>query len=189
MSGGGDYVEESPGERALADLSEDQWEDYQDRFIPIEHAFMDRVDDIRDERPLAVGRGAATATQAYDDAYDTVNNQNMQRGAAPSSGAFMAGLDSVGMKEADTKGRMMVGADRETEERYYAGKQQVVNLGRGQSTQASLGMRRSAGLDAATARSDARAASTVTNAKWGATGTLAGVGTRMVGEKKGWFKK
>ncbi len=185
MSGDGDYVQESEGERMMADLSEEQWQDYQDRFIPLENQFMKRVDNIRDERDLAVGRAGATVTQAFDDTHKNVIDMNTRRGAAPGSGMFNAGLADASVAEAKSKGTAMVGADRNTEKRYYAGKQQVVNMGRGVATDANLGMRTMAGLDAATARSDAQAASTVNRAMWDAAGTAAGVAGRWGLEQAG----
>lgn len=187
MSGKGKYVEQSEGERMLADLSEEQWNDYQDRFIPIENAYMERLDSIRDERPLATGRAAASTTQAFDAAHKDVMEGNMQRGAGPGSGRFSAGLADMAVAEGGSKGNAIVRADRDTEKRYYAGQQQIVNLGRGVATDANLGMRRSAGLESATARSDAQAASTVSGAWYGAAGTVAGAAGRA-GLENDWFK-
>lgn len=188
MSGGGGYVEQSEGERQLADLADEQWADYQDRFIPLENAFMDRMEGIRDQRPLATGRAAATVTQAFDPAYDEAGRTMIRRGAAPGSGAFAGGLADIAAAEGKSRGSAVVSADRDTENRYYAGQQQIVNLGRGVATDANIGMRRMAGLGDATARADAQASMTESEAIHGAIGTVAGAAGRK-GLEDSWFNK
>lgn len=188
MSGGGGYVEQSEGERMLADLADEQWDDYQARFIPLENAFIGRMENVRNERPLATGRAAATVTQAFDPAYEDVGRTMIQRGAAPGSGAFTAGLADIAAAEGSARGKAVVAADRDTENRYYAGQQQIVNLGRGVATDANIGMRRMAGLGDATARADAQASMTESDAIHGAIGTVAGAAGRK-GLEDGWFKR
>lgn len=188
MSGKGKYVQQSEGERMLADLAEEQWQDYQTRFIPLENSFMDRMENIRDERPLATGRAAATVSQSFDPAYTEVAGQKIVRGAAPGSGAFAGGLADVAVAEGKSRGRAVVAADRDTENRYYAGQQQIVNLGRGVATDANLGMRRMAGMGAATASAEAQASTIESNAWNEAAGTVAGAAGRK-GLEDGWFGK
>ena len=185
-AGDSDYVQESEAEKQMAELAGEQWDDYKERFVPLENEFMGTMDEIRNERPLATGRAANTVTQAYDSAYDTVSMNNTSRGADPSSGSSMMGLAEVGTREADDKAGAVVKADQSTENRYYAGQQQVVNMGRGVATEANLGMRTMAGLDAAEARSNAQASATETSARVGAFGTVTGAAGRA-GLEKGWF--
>lgn len=177
MSGSG-KVKVSQGERDLADLSEEQWQDYQSRYVPLEKHYAEQLDRIPDQRPLATGAAAADTAQAYDGAMGEARGAQFAAGVNPNSGRSVMGLaDATGKRAAATAGAT-TSADQTTDDRYWGGQSQLMALGQGQSQQANLGYRATAGLDSAGAVSQASADALRDESRWNAIGTAVGVGGR-----------
>lgn len=176
--GGGGEVSASPGEVAQAQLSQQQWEDYKDRFVPLETEFFGVVDDIKDSRGKAMGAASADAESAYSDASDVVKTRALASGVNPNSGKFMATLGDLSLEKADARSKGVVNADAGTDARYLAGLDQIVGMGRGVARDASIGYGQMASIGANNARSDALADATKSAALYDAAGTVAGAAGR-----------
>ncbi|HHS83556.1 MAG TPA: hypothetical protein ENK38_01325 [Gammaproteobacteria bacterium] len=179
----GSKVRKSPGERAAADLAEKQYTDYRERFIPLETAFEGQLDRIRDDRTRATGSAATDAVQAYDPVIQQTNQLQMANGVDPNSGrAVMTSADMATGRAGGMAGSA-VNADQSTEDRYYAGQNELIRIGQGQANSATQGFMSTARMDANTARSDAIANSIRENAKWNMAGTAVGLGSRYALQK------
>lgn len=177
MSGSGG-VQQSPGERAQADLAEKQWQDYQDRFVPLENDYQKQLDRIRGDRPLATGRANTDVNQAYDAAQKNMRTSQFSNRVNPNSGRATMGLADLTTDRATGASGAMTNADQATEDRYYAGQNQLVALGQGQATNANVGFRDYAALSSSNEINKAQAHQLTDAARWNAAGTVAGVGLR-----------
>jgi len=91
MSGGGGSKQKvSQAERDQANLAEEQWNDYQARFIPLENHYIGKLNRIRDDRNLATGRANADVSQAYDASQNGIQAHQLasSEGINPNSGRY-----------------------------------------------------------------------------------------------------
>lgn len=139
MSGGGDdKVEETPLEKEDARISIEQWNDYQLTSVPFENRFIADVtgfdpdsgefrQSVWDERKAQVrGQSAADVAQEVGRTRIDPNRGVARLGMAPHLGKTMA--------------RTARKSDEAVEDSKSVGMQAVVGMGRGQATEASLGM-------------------------------------------------
>jgi len=179
MSGGGGAKQQkSQAERDQANLAEEQWNDYQARFVPLENHYIGKLNRIRDDRNLATGRANADVSQAYDASQNGIQAHQFASGEGinPNSGRYTGSLADLSTARATGLSSAMTAADQNTENRYYAGQGRLVALGQGQSSDANVGFNNLAGLESARERSEAYARQARTDANYNAAGTVIGMG-------------
>lgn len=181
MSGGGGGVSISPGERAEADLSNERYQDYQNRFVPLEAQYFDTVDDIPKSRDKAKGAASADVALAYDPAIRSTLDRGLSSGANPNSGKFMGTLSDLSASRASAESGGVINADVGTDDRYIEGLNKIVSLGRGVSRDAQAGYRTLANIDASNAISKAQADSIKTGMLYDIAGMATGAGIRAYG--------
>ncbi|MDH5257871.1 MAG: hypothetical protein OEX07_07675 [Gammaproteobacteria bacterium] len=140
MNGGGDNrIPETEEELALAEVALERWDDYQERFVPIENKFM------KDARATDADYGMnldTMNTSVSKSMADTVkaNNHSMSvAGAMPGSGKFNASNIKLASKHGMTVGEGMNESNLNVENRDLEGLQKVVSMGTGQANDAQLG--------------------------------------------------
>ena len=136
MGGGSDEVKETAQEREAANVAWEQWNDYQDRYVPFENRFIYDVTGMKDGKA-----DAGVWDQRRGDLRGDVNADIMQQATAipvnPNSGRMKLGTAPT-LGKALAKGA--IAADAAVDGQRIAGMQAVVDMGRGQANQADLGM-------------------------------------------------
>ena len=182
--GGSDYVEQNQYERELIDQAERRLAEYNEMYVPLEYQQMADVNRYRSD----------TFRQGSKD--KSVNAARMQLpattragvGMDPGSGNLM--LQSMATEQqAGTAGAMGAMAGLQSAEDQYAqGTANLAATGRSQSGTAMNMTASMAQQQAGLIAAQKAAQQTADNAKWGAMGTVAGLGAGYYGDKKGWFK-
>lgn len=182
--GDGDFVEESQGEKDMFQLGEDSWADYQDRFVPLENQLINDLSTLQRTKPQARGRAGAEVRQSFDENYDKVSATNTRRGADPSSGSAMMGLNDASVAEAKLQTRATTSSDQAVDDAYYGGQRQVMSMGQGVRSDSAGLTSVGAGLSANANNIQAQSKAYGKNAMYGAAGTVIGAGGRRYMESK-----
>ena len=156
-------VQVSPGERMLADLAEEQWNEYKRRFVPLEEANAARaMAKLPGEHERAIGKSVA----------DTYSQNGSQiRGLNPNTGR----IANLGV--ADMAGRSAAFGERAQTGEDYARKLNAIQTGKGLSASSIAGLSSSAQIQARNEalREETKAAISQNNASM--YGSLAGMAT------------
>jgi len=178
VSGGDDNeVKETEAERTQSKLAIERWNDYQERFAPLENRLMAEVRTTPGEMEQAQGYANAASEQQFSGARMGLRDNLFSAGFNPASGGFasrMAGLATdealaTGMNEAD------IGQAMSDQEVY--GLQGVTQLGQGNSATAFEQYGRAAGSAQDQAINDARTALNERLAMQQSVGQVAGAAT------------
>ena len=157
MSKGDNEIEETPEQVEAAAVAMEKWEHYNDTYVPVENEYMSRVDDMDSEwqHDMAAGNANKAYKPVFDDAAETVAENEMKAGADPSSGRFIGGLADVRETEGTATSAAKVEADQHQETRYAGGVRNIVNVGQGVSTDAQMGLQDVANRSASDAANEA----------------------------------
>lgn len=145
--GGSNEIKETSQEKAAAEIAMKEWNRYQDIYVPLENAWMDDIRVTAEEKAKIAGEAGGMVTKRYDDAQASLS--------APGSGKFNSNLTTLNVERGKTAGRSMATASQLADDQHYAGLQAAVNVGRGQATDAQLGMSDLAAQSVKDATSDA----------------------------------
>lgn len=156
-------------------------EEFNDRMrfgAPAEQFYMQQVDRIR--TPAQYERAAGLASAAMNPELEAARTQLdtglMQRGIAPTSGAFSPAI-SKGLARSRALGTAE-SQDAQTT-RYFAGQQNIAGIGRGQAGQGMQGLGQLAEVSGRRAATEAKSAYETASAQRGLAGTLTGVGAGL----------
>lgn len=182
--GGSDTPKESAEERELGRIAIEKWNDYQVRFKPIEDQFIQDVQRTDSDYTEARGNANAAVQQAFGQAEGNLADNIFMNGLDPSSGAFQKTMDGISADRGLSMGTAVNEAEMGVDNQHVKGLQNVVAIGQGQSAEAMQGMGNLAGQ----ATNDAinRANNSFNNRAAGlqAVGTVAGMGTNYMMNKK-----
>lgn len=173
MSKKGDKPKETAEEKALAQIGLERWQDYQQRFVPVENAAIGRVmDDINNPDMQGEGLANVSTQQAFSDLENQTTRGLTLRGARAGSGAFAGGLAGVNMDRVASSGLGQAGAYGMQRGINISNLQNLVGIGQGQATGALQGLTDVADAASRQAIMDARASA----ASRAALGQLVGTG-------------
>lgn len=157
-------------------------EEFNDRMrlgAPAEKLFMEQVDRMRTpgQYERAAGLTATTMQPEFAAAQRQQTSDVIQRGIAPTSGAFSSPALVKGLSRSRALGTAE-SQDAQTT-RYFTGQQNVVGIGRGVATTAMKGLGDLADISGRRAVSESQAAYEKSSAMGGLAGGLAGVGAGL----------
>lgn len=176
MSKGKDTVKETSQERALADVSSGKWDRYEKVLKPFESILMKEVLDVEPKRQRALGVAAGSTQQAFARAGGKVDRSLEARGAKPGSGKFAGTQADFSLDRGKALGLGLNDASDLVERQGIAGKQSLVDMGKGKSAAAIRGFGESARRAVTQAEMDAEAAAGNRAAGASAAGAVAGLG-------------
>lgn len=142
MGGGDNKIEETPEQKALAEVAMSRWQDYQTLFRPYEDKFMRRVDNLNTEQKFSQAGNMASAAVGGEFS-NAINQSAMRLGAAginPQSGLFQQELIKLEQQKARVKADTVNQAQVAQQDRYTSGLENIVAMGQGQATSAMSGM-------------------------------------------------
>lgn len=181
MSGGDPEVKETPEEKELAGIAMEEWNAFQEDFVPLENQFISAVQMSPDDVEYVRGEAVGTAGTEIDRGGEKVEERALAQGMQPGSGRFKATLGDIAAARANAAGRADVNASLTADRLHQQGLSTALAVGRGQQSQAQLGLRQAAseaGQDAIIGAQNDQLRSESTAQ---AIGTAVGMGAREYG--------
>ena len=181
MGGGGDNrIEETPEQRAQADVAMMQWKDYLNKYRPFEDAFMEDVDRMNTGQQYnqVAGIAAVPVESQFSTAVRDTSRAMVSGGLNPTSGAFKSNLSKLDRAKSTTKADNMNQAQVGQQNRYVSGISNIVRMGQGQETEAVQGYGDLATNSARKAGNDANIALNNRRDNQQLAGAVVGAGTR-----------
>jgi hypothetical protein len=181
MGGGGDNkIEETPEQRAQADVAMMQWKDYLNKYRPFEDAFMEDVDRMNTAQQYnqVAGLAAVPVESQFSTAVRDTSRAMVSGGLNPTSGAFKSNLSKLDRAKSTTKADNMNQAQVGQQNRYVSGISNIVRMGQGQETEAVQGYGDLATNSARKAGNDANIALNNRRDNQQLAGAVVGAGTR-----------
>jgi len=139
MGGGGSGVpDETPSQRALAEVAAQSFNRYRDVFAPMEDAYIQDVVGMSSQENYerAAGIGGTAYQAEFDPIVREQQSEMLSRGIDPSSGAFGEGSQALRRAHAAGQGLGVANAQIANTDRFYQGLSNVVAMGQGIPTQA-----------------------------------------------------
>lgn len=178
-----DYVEQNEYERALIGQSEKMWENYQEKYIPLENQLIKQIEGKRSAGYQQYSKNQAVNASRMQ-APGTVT---VSAGMNPGSSNF-AEASQIAQKQTGTAGAMGAMAGLQSaEDQYVSGMMGMAQHGRGQQATAMQGYGSLAANQAGMDMAELSAKQYANSAKWGAIGGMTGMGIGYYGNKQGWF--
>lgn len=150
-------VQESPAEKAAAEVAMKSWKRYQDVGVEIENQYIDKVKDMDSDwqHQMVTGETNKDLSEAYGEAAEGLSISQFNSGADPSSSRFQSSMNDLKEDQATATAEHTVKADQQQEDRYVGGLQNVVAIGNNQATTAQASLQDVARDEASKAHGDA----------------------------------
>lgn len=176
--GSSNKVEDTPEQRALAQVAAEKWNYAQQNLAPLEDDYMDSVAGMTSDSKMGYIRGQANQgqMQALGQTTQQGSQALTQAGIDPSSGRYGAAMSGLALDAAKAGGETAGRGQFSQESEQLTGMQNVLAMGQGESTQAQSGLSGVASQAAADARSDAFNSFNRNSANLQLLGTAAGFG-------------
>jgi len=143
MCGGGDApeIKETAQDKALADVTMEQWNRYKEVFVPIEERYM--AEDMRmtpaDESKIAAQVSAGVGRHVSSER-DKIISGMASRGVDPTSGAGKAAVGDIGIDQGNIAGTAMARGAQAVDDQTLLNTQNAINRGRGVAEEATRDM-------------------------------------------------
>lgn len=138
--GGSDEVKETAQEQALAQISKEQWNQYQERFVPFENEWIKNVRMDSGDQAKMAGQVNSAVGSEYDKAAGEVAREQFAAGIDPSSGAYKAAMSGMSVGRGEATGKAKGVASQAVDDQTYIGLQNAIAMGRGQAAEAGRDM-------------------------------------------------
>lgn len=177
--GGSNEIQETEAQNAAAEVAMEQWDLYKNDLQQYEDIFMDKVDDLNNEREYdkLSGTAALGTAQAFGEARVGLAGSLAAGGVDPTSGKYQEAMGALetdqALSQTDTTNR----AQSSQQDKYVAGLKDVVSIGAGQKAESLAGMGDVATTSLRKATNDAQSSYQSQQATAGLVGTLAGAAT------------
>jgi hypothetical protein len=127
-------------ERALSKDAARRWNDYVERYIPVENEFMRRNEATPQKMMAARGVANADAGLVAHGLQGQMNTALASQGAAPGSGRAMGAATDLNSAWAEASGLGQGAMQQGVIDQSLAGKQKLATFGRGLDSNVQLGM-------------------------------------------------
>lgn len=142
MGGGPDDPEQTPEERALGEIAVKRWNDYQERFVPVENEYIEAVQKTDSDFSEARSRTASAVQQNFAPAEDDLRDNLFAQGLSPDSGKAVTMMNRFGQDRGLSMGTGLNETDVAVDNQHIQGLQNVVQMGQGQAAESLGGMGR-----------------------------------------------
>lgn len=180
MCGTPDYVESNPYEEELLKQAEGMWQDYQEKYVPLENQMMERIEGYGSEQyqQEQIDKSVTAAR------INTPGTVTAGAGVDPSTGAFMNATGQT-QQQSGMAGSMGAMAGQQTaQDQYIGGMMGLAQTGRGQQATAMQGTSNLASMTAGQQAAEMAAKQAADAANWGLVGSVAGgMAAGMYGSK------
>lgn len=168
---------ETAEQREMADIAAESYDDWRERWLPLQQSFFEDTLDVAPRRRQALDTAATDYAQAFGQAQRGLEGRLQGSGAAPGSGRYAMGLAGFANDRAQSFGQGMADVDALIDDQYAQGLQALIDIGRGERTQALQGLSDAANLAQRRSLADAQNAFENRAAMQGAIGSAAGMAT------------
>jgi len=169
----------APGETAeqkeMAAIAAESYDDWRERWLPLQQSFFEDTMDVAPRRRQALDTAATDYAQAFGRAQQGLESRLFGSGAAPGSGRYAMGLAGFADDRAQALGQGMADVDALIDDQYAQGLQALIDIGRGERTQALQGLSEAADLAQRRSLADAQNAFQGRAAMQDAIGSAAGM--------------
>ncbi|WP_420588247.1 hypothetical protein [Bacterioplanoides sp.] len=176
-----DYAEQNEYEKALIEQSESMWADYQENYVPLENQVIKEVEGKR-----SAGYQQYSKDQAVNAArMQTPGTVTVGAGMQPGSGSFARASQSAQQQSGAAGAMGAMAGLQSAEDQYMSGMMGLAQTGRGQQASAMSGYSSLAANQAGTDMAELMAKQQVSSARWGAVGSMAGMGASAYMKQSG----
>lgn len=176
--GGGGKVKETELQKIRTDIGKKYYDDYTSRWRPARNTWMRRLQrNEGSDRQRVTSAAAGAVDVAFGRAADTATKTLQTRGVGIGGGASEAAAVGTQIDQAASRGLALTDADQAATDVQVGNQQAMVQVGRGNTANASAGLQTLANLSGAQAEQDAQIALN----KNIATGELIGTGIGYAG--------
>jgi len=137
---GDNEVEETSQEIALAQISREQWNQYNTRLKPFEDEWIENTAMDAGDHAKMTGQVNTAVGSEFDKEQAVGERQMFQAGMDPSSGAYKAMTSGVATDRGAATGKAQSISSQAVDDQTYQGLQQSVAMGRGQAVEAGRDM-------------------------------------------------
>lgn len=177
-SNGDGEVKETAEEQALAKIAAEQWNIHQSKFVPMENEFIKDVQQTPDDYAYAEGVGASRVQGESSDAVKSYQKVIQSSGAQPGSGKAISAMSGLAAKTGASGAETVTNAHNAVDGLHNRGLMAAVQMGRGQATDAQLGLSKVASDASRNEVNDGYNRFTEGAANQQAVGQAAGIGLR-----------
>lgn len=139
--GGGSKQEPTAEEKALARRGANEFNDYVDRFLPVEDKFYELSRATDASREQQRGAANAEAAMAHAESRQGLGDAMARSGSAPSSGRAVLGTSDLSDAQAEGSAMAQGEADRAVQDREQNARVKMSAFGRELSDQSSMSLR------------------------------------------------
>ncbi len=185
MSGGGDNeIKDTPQQQYLASVAADTWNFSQQELKPLQAAYMDQVESMKDpaRKDFIAGKANLGQQAAFSSGVEQITEGASSRGLDLNSGKMKGALVDMATGAAESGGQVSAQGKFSQDSQYIKGLQSVVDIGSGQQTQAVAGLADVAQVAGQNARADAMDNFNRHSSNLQTIGTIAGAGARYAME-------
>lgn len=183
MSKGGNQVQETPAQLALAQYAQDQMADYKARWLPVQQRLAAQIQNIGKpgsaERRAATGRASTDTAIQFTQAAGALEKALAKTGVGVGSSRGKLAIAGLSTDEARSRGLGMTVAEQQVEDAYTKGLTALMQQGRGEKATVTGSLGSQAEMSARQARSDAAMALEERVGYAGLAGTAAGYGLQQ----------
>jgi hypothetical protein len=174
--GGGGAIEETAHEKALAQISNEQWHQYTTRLAPYEDKLIAKIDTTAADQSAIAGKVNADVASSYDNAPQQVVSQTAAQGLTPASGQFKQRLGMNALERGKVTSRALGAASQAADDQTYIKLQEAIAMGRGEAADTTRDMTTLARDASSQAISDARNSQDKSSSMASSVASTAGMG-------------
>lgn len=157
--GGGNSVQETPAQRALAEHANNLMADYQKRWAPVQQRMIETTQTMGLEgssvREAAAGRAGADVEARFGQAGQKLQAGLNATGAGVGSSKAKLAMGGLSLDKAAAKGQNISISDQAVTSAYMQGLSSIAAMGRGERAQVNTGLADQANMSARQAAQDA----------------------------------
>ena len=174
---GGNYVPATPLETEQANIAQQQWQDYNKRWLPVMQFYRDRTEgNLPARKEFAEGRADADVQRQYGNAAMGLESSLASSGSGPGSGKYLGALTDLAGSKGTELGLSRASADDAVQRQYEAGLSDIIAMGRGQQATSDQALASLADLSGQQAAASAQVAAQNAAGLGEAIGTGLGIG-------------
>ena len=181
-----DEQKETKYQKELAKVAADQWNDYQDTFVPVENEYIRKTKHMGDESQYdkVAGDINSSFNSSYDEAGRQVDRGLAAAGVNPASGKASGAQTNLIEDKLGKENQTTSAGQHNATQRYTGNMKNVVAIGKGQQAQATAGLQDISAASGRKASSDALYEAN----KVSLPAAAVGIGTSVMASNPEWTK-
>lgn len=159
MGGGGNQVQETPAQLAMAEHARNLMDDYRQRWLPVQQNLAKQITSMgapdSAQRKQAAGMANADTEAKFGRAQQGLESKLTATGALPGSSKSNLAIAGLGLDKATSKGFGTTISDQHIDDAYTKGLSALMQTGRGERAMVGNGLAQQADMSGRQAQQDA----------------------------------